>query len=45
MIRHLSEKHNICLPLGLDESLFDGGFDQIKEELKGALYREGKFYN
>ena len=45
MIKHLAEKHGIHLPIGLDESLFDGGLDKIKEEFKGALYRNGKFYN
>lgn len=37
MIVHLTWKHNKPLPLGLHESLFDGGLEKIKEEIKKQL--------
>lgn len=44
MIKHLVDVHGIHLSEGY-ESLFDGGFEKLKEDFKGILYRNGDFYN
>jgi len=37
MIVHLTWKHNKPLPVGLHESLFDGGFEKMKAQIKKQL--------